>query len=322
MDGLHEAWSHIKLEDEKADNCRLCSDMDDLDEKIQELEARLLSLQPKTPTGERSLTVASTTNTSSSDISPHPLASPGDRTFSCKQKRPDYWLLCMWNTLKDWHTNPMSVPNTIRDDHDGYFLEEDIDIAAWISKVSVDISCPAFMTQMKAVFGSRDNFDMAFSGFSKNLLRADHEGRTTKTQTTQSEKIPTGPDFLALVLEHCSLTREQICSRIIPYMIRHEAKHPCSGTGTERAAYMHLNQFTVIGARPTPAKTGESSRQRLDADLETYNQDREAALPYDEAPPTSEPETGDNVPPPAGTNSTLHNECTMDIDQEFDDIYS
>ncbi|KIJ36144.1 hypothetical protein M422DRAFT_261471 [Sphaerobolus stellatus SS14] len=193
MNGLHEVWPHIssyisdlneeritlekELDDEKADNCWLHSEMDDLEEKIHVLEAQLLSLQPETPT----------------DVGPHPLASPTDRNYShkCPQKlfedtsfrnrlqvpeeRPDYWSLYMWKTLKDWHANPMSVPNAIRDDGDGHFLEEDVDVTAWISKVAPDISRPAFMAQMKAVFGSCDNFDTAFSGFFKDLLRVDHE---------------------------------------------------------------------------------------------------------------------------------------------------
>ncbi|KIJ45457.1 hypothetical protein M422DRAFT_250770 [Sphaerobolus stellatus SS14] len=281
MNRLYEAWPHItefitdlneerltfaqKLGEEKADNCRLCSELDGLDEKIQELEARILSLQPKTPLGDQSLTVASNTDISSSDVSPHPLVSPGDRTYLHKrsrklfentsfqnhiqvpEKRPEYWSLYMWNTLKDWYTNPMSVPNTIRDNSEGYFLE-DVDVAVWISKVAADIS-----------------------GFDKNLLQANHEAtmwitdsatplrigttivkdRSNNSQTTKPERLPTGPDFLVLVLEHYSLTRGQIYGRIILYMIRHEAKCPCSGTGSERAEYMHLNQ------RPPPPHKGK-----------------------------------------------------------------
>ncbi|KIJ40250.1 hypothetical protein M422DRAFT_256786 [Sphaerobolus stellatus SS14] len=325
MTSLHEAWPHIseystalnaeritlekELKEEKANNHRLQSDMDDLDKKIQELEVQLLSLQPKTPT----------------DVGPHPLSRKlfEDPSFQNQvpvpEQRPDYWSLYMWNILKDWHTNPMSVPNVLRDNHDSYFLEEDIDIAAWISKVAVDISRSAFMAQMKAVFGSRDNFDTAFSGFNKNLLRVDHEA--------------------TMWITSLSTPLKQIYGRIIPYMIQHEAKCPCSKAGSEHAAYMHLNQHPpapnkdkqpVTGSLqsllsvhvPTPAKTGESSRQRLDADLESYNQVCDLVLPYDEAPPSGEPETGNTAPPSAGASSTLHEESTMDIDQELDDIYS
>ncbi|KIJ39997.1 hypothetical protein M422DRAFT_257318 [Sphaerobolus stellatus SS14] len=203
INDLHEAWPHVsryisdlseerltlekELDDEKADNRQLHSDMDDLTEKIQ-LEAQLSSLQPPAPSGDQSMRNITTTDVPSLDVGPHPLASPEDRTYSRKhprklledtnfqnrvqvpEKRPDYWSLYMWNTLKDWYTNPMSAPNAIRDDSDSYFLEEDIDVAAWISKISVDITRSAFMYQMKVVFGSCVNFDTAFSGFSKDLL--------------------------------------------------------------------------------------------------------------------------------------------------------
>ncbi|KIJ25661.1 hypothetical protein M422DRAFT_273372 [Sphaerobolus stellatus SS14] len=364
LDGIHGAWPHIseyirdldishatlekELDLEKTDNCRLRSELDTLDERIQELEARLESLQPKPPTGDQSITAASATNIPSSDVGPHPLWSPGDRTYS--QKRPDYWSLYMWNAVKEWHTNPMSVPNSLRDDTEGYFLEEDIDVAAWISKVSADISCPAFMEQMKVVFGSLDNFDTAFSGFATNLLKPDHEatmwimdsstplrigthivtGRPPKSQDTKPEKLPTEPDFLALVLEHCALTRAQIYGRIIPYMIRHEAKRPCSRAGSEHAAYMHLTlrppahhkgkrpvtgslQSRISAHAPTPVKTGESSCQQLDEDLDSYNQVREPVLPYEEEPPSGEPETGNTVPPSEGAKVTLTDESHMDI---------
>ncbi|KIJ29693.1 hypothetical protein M422DRAFT_268817 [Sphaerobolus stellatus SS14] len=321
LDRIHEAWPHIteyirdldvsratlekELDIEKADNRRLCSEMDDLDKKIQELEARILSLQPKTPADNQAIPATSTTDISSSDVGPHPL-------------RPDYWSLYMWNAVNDWHTNPMSVPNALRDDGEGYFLEEDIDVAVWISKVAVDVSHPAFMEQMKVVFGSRDNFDMAFSGFTMNLLRVDHEA--------------------AMWITDSSTPLAQIYGRIIPYMIRHEAKQPCSHAGSERATYMHLNQCPPAphkGKQPvtaslqsqlsahalTPVQTGESSRQRLDADLDNYNQVRDLVLPYEEEPPSGEAETGDVAPPSAGANSNLPDENTMDIDQIVDDIY-
>ncbi|KIJ42178.1 hypothetical protein M422DRAFT_254879 [Sphaerobolus stellatus SS14] len=246
----------------------------------------------------------------------------------------------------------MSVPNALRDDCDSYFLEEDIDVAAWISKVASDISRPAFMEQMKAVFGSHDNFDTAFSGFTTNLLKPDHEATMwitdlstllrigthivkdwpPKSQDTKPEKLPTGPDFLALVLEHCALTRAQVYGQIIPYMIRHEAKRPCSHAGSERAAYMHLNQRPPAphkGKRPvtaslqswlsahmpTPVQTGESSHQWLDEDLDNYNQVHDPVLPYEEEPPSSEPEAGDVASTMADVNSILPDENTMDIDQ-------
>ncbi|KIJ24344.1 hypothetical protein M422DRAFT_274891 [Sphaerobolus stellatus SS14] len=393
LDGLHEAWPHIssyitnldeewltlekELSQEKANNRQLRDDMDDLQEKIQELEARLLSLQLSTTASEHSMTLTSTTDTYPSDVGPHPLSSPGNRTYACKcsqklledtsfrnlvrvpDEQPTYWSLYMWNVLKDWHTNPMSVPNAIRDNSNSYFLKEDIDVATWISKISSDITRPAFMYQMKVVFGSHINFDIAFSGFDSNLLRADHEttmwltdsstplrigsqiikGHTSKSQMPASEKLPKGPESLALVLKHCSLTKEQIYTRIIPYMERHEGKQPCSAAGSERAAYMHLNQRRpapnkgkrpVTGSlqsglsvhAPTPVQTGESSQQRLDTDLDSYNQVREPVLPYDEAPPSGTPDVEMEVPAVASTSGTLPNESTMNVDPELDDLYA
>ncbi|KIJ37167.1 hypothetical protein M422DRAFT_260330 [Sphaerobolus stellatus SS14] len=260
----------------------------------------------------------STTDISSSDVGPHPLSSPGDRTYSRKrsrklfenpsfqnrvmvlEKQPDYWSLYMWNAVKEWHTNPMSVPNALRDDNEGYFLEEDIDVAA---------------------------------GFDKNLLGADHQakmwitdsatllrlnnnivkGSSAKSQATKPEKLPKGPDFLVLVLEHCVLIRTQIYGRIIPYMIWHEDKQPCSCAGSERAAYMDL------ALRPPAPHKG--NRERLDANLDNYNQVHEPVLPYEEEPPRGEPEVGDVAPPSAGANNTLPDESNMDVDPEMDDIY-
>ncbi|KIJ45399.1 hypothetical protein M422DRAFT_251174 [Sphaerobolus stellatus SS14] len=312
LDGIHGAWPHISEYIRGLDISRATLEKE-LD--LEKTDNRQ-SLQPKPPTGDQSITAASATDIPSSDVSPHPLWSPGDRTYSRKgsrklfenpslqnrvmvpEKRPDYWLLYMWNAVKEWHTNPMSVPNALRDDTKGYFLKEDIDVATWISKVSADISRPAFMEQMKVVFGSRDNFDMAFSGFATNLLKPDHEatmwitnsstplrigthivmGWPPKSQDTKPEKLPTRPDFLAL-------------SRISAHAL-------------------------------TPVKTGESSRQRLDEDLDSYNQVREPVLPYEEEPPSGEPETGNTVPPSEGAKVTLTDESHMDVDPELDNIYS
>ncbi|KIJ39990.1 hypothetical protein M422DRAFT_257308 [Sphaerobolus stellatus SS14] len=247
------------------------------------------------------------------------------------EKRPDYWSLYMWNAVKEWHTNPMSVPNALRDNSEGYFLEEDIDVAAWISKVSADISHPAFMEQMKVVFGSCDSFDTAFSGFNRNLLGADHKakmwitdlatllrlgnnivkGSSTKSQDTKPEKLPKGSDFLALVLEHCVLTRTQIYGRIIPYMIWHEAKRPCSHTGSEHAAYMHLTLHP-----PAPHKGKRPVTGSLQSRLSVH-----APTPVKTEPPRGEPKPGDAAPPSAGVKDTLPDESNMDVDPELDDIY-
>ncbi|KIJ25165.1 hypothetical protein M422DRAFT_273904 [Sphaerobolus stellatus SS14] len=121
-------------------------------------------------------------------------------------------------------------------------------------------------------------------------------------------------------------------------MIRHEAKQPCSHAGSKRAAYIHLNQRPPAphkGKRPvtaslqsrlsthalTPVQTGESSCQWLDEDLDNYNQVRDPVLPYEEEPPSGEPEAGDVAPTMADAHSSLPDENTMDIDQIVDDIY-
>ncbi|KIJ50449.1 hypothetical protein M422DRAFT_245725 [Sphaerobolus stellatus SS14] len=54
----------------------------------------------------------------------------------------------MWNILEGWYTNPMSIPNAVRDDYEGYFLEEDIDVATWISKIITDIPREQIYTQI------------------------------------------------------------------------------------------------------------------------------------------------------------------------------
>ncbi|KIJ55727.1 hypothetical protein M422DRAFT_240346 [Sphaerobolus stellatus SS14] len=363
LNNLHEAWPHIK----KADTHQLRSELSDLQEKIQLLEAQVQSLQSNLSTGDQNTVATMTTDISSSDVDMHPLASPSDGKYSRKHShkayesngflnymqvhdtRPTHWSLYMWNTLKEWYVNPMSIPNALRDDRDGYFFEEDVDVMAWMNKISADIYRPAFNIQMKAVFGSRDKFDTAFSGLSLSLLRADHEssmwitdlstplrigdnitkGKPRKPQNN-TEDFPKGPDFLLLVLKHCALSRAQIYQCIIPYMMRQEEKKPCSDVGAEHKAHMRLTlkqpapnkgkrpmagslRSRISAHAPTPAKTGESSKKQLDAELDLFQQVRGAVLPYEEAPPSGEPETGGN--------SILPEENTMDIDQEIDDIY-
>ncbi|KIJ40863.1 hypothetical protein M422DRAFT_256024 [Sphaerobolus stellatus SS14] len=235
--------------------------------------------------GDRSIMVTSPTDAYSSDIGPHPLASPETQTYSRKcphklikdtsfrncvliyDERPEYWSLHMWNTLKDWHTNHMSVPNAIRDDSEGYFLEEDVDVAIWISKISSDIYRPTFLNQMKVVFGSRLNFKTAFSGFPSNLLRPNHQA--------------------SMRLTDCSTPLRSL-----------------------------LSDHAL-----TPAKTGESSQQHLDTDLDSYHQACEPVLPYDEVPPSGTLDVEMDVPAVSGTSGTLPNESTMNVDQELDDLY-
>ncbi|KIJ26111.1 hypothetical protein M422DRAFT_272852 [Sphaerobolus stellatus SS14] len=363
MKGLHEAWPHVseyitalndecitlekELDDEKVDNRQLCSDMDDLEKKIPELEARILSLQLSPNLSERLMTP---TNTTESRVgSAHPLTSPVKVSYSrkCSRKldenedfrnhvlkydaRPDHWLLHMWQALVGLHKNLMSVPNALRKDAAGYFLEEDVDV--------------------------RINFETAFSGIDLNLLLPVFQqtrwitdsltplcidsqitkGIKGKSQL-ESVKIPTGSDFLKLILDHCSLSKEQIYNKIVPYMIRDEEKRPLSAAAVEHAAYMALRnwesahkkgkkpftdtgQSRILAHAPHPAQLGQSSQQRLDTDLADYSNQCEPVIPYSEEPPSGELETEGNAPPLDGASSTLHNESTMDIDPELDDIY-
>ncbi|KIJ53242.1 hypothetical protein M422DRAFT_242371 [Sphaerobolus stellatus SS14] len=69
------------------------------------------------------------------------------------------------------------------------------------------------------------------------------------------------------------------------------------------------------------AKTGQSSQQHSDVDLESYHQAHEPMLPYEEEPPSSVPDMEMNAPVVAGANGTLPDESTMNIDHELNDLY-
>ncbi|KIJ51956.1 hypothetical protein M422DRAFT_243528 [Sphaerobolus stellatus SS14] len=223
----------------------------------------------------------------------------------------------------------MSIPNAIRDNNEGYFLEEDIDIAAWISKVAADIPHTTFMYQLKVVFGSPLNFETVFSGFQSDSLTLNHQ--STRWITDCSTPLRVGSQIT-------KGPKEQIYMQIIPYMQRYEEKRPYSAAGMERAAYMQLHQCPPApnkGKQPVTgslqsrlsahalqsAKTGESSQQHLDMDLDSYYQAREPVLPYEEEPPSGVHDVEMNAPVVAGANSTLPDESTMNIDHELDDLY-
>ncbi|KIJ52126.1 hypothetical protein M422DRAFT_243721 [Sphaerobolus stellatus SS14] len=328
-----------ELAKEKSNNNQLQEEIKDLLNKIKVMETQIASLQTTQHSSDQSMTVTSPTDTYSSD-------------------RPNHWSLHMWKILEGWHTNPMSVPNAIRDDSEGYFLEEDIDVAAWISKISTDIPRSTFMHQMKVVFGSPLNVEMVFSGFEMNSLIPNHhsmrwitdsstpirvgsqinKGHKNESQVPAPVKLLTGAEFLTLVLKHCSFSKEQIYTQIIPYMERDDEKWSYSTAGMEHAAYMQLHHHPPTpnkGKRPMtgslqsqltahalqPAKTGESSQQRLDVDLDVYHQAREPVLPYDEEPPHGVPDVEMSTPVVTGASSTLHDESTMNIDHELHDLY-
>ncbi|KIJ27466.1 hypothetical protein M422DRAFT_271382 [Sphaerobolus stellatus SS14] len=185
LDCINDAWSHVgafitkmgdehnsfedELFQERSDNRRLQGEIDDLQEKIQTLETQLASLHIHNTSSEHSLMLISPIDAVSSIVNPHPLASPEKWTYSGKRARkldksssfrnkvlkPDerlnHWSLHMWNILEGWYTNPMSVPNAVRDDYKGYFLKEDLDVTVWLSKIAADLPQPAFLHRMKAV---------------------------------------------------------------------------------------------------------------------------------------------------------------------------
>ncbi|KIJ34851.1 hypothetical protein M422DRAFT_263035 [Sphaerobolus stellatus SS14] len=346
LSGINKAWPHI----ETANNRQLHDENEDLCVQIIKLETRIESLQP-TLLSERIIAPTPTTESPTERKCSRKLDENEDFRNKVRKydSRPDHWSLYMWTALVGWHQNPTSVPNALREDSDGYFLEQDVDVAAWLTKVIGELPRQAVMLRMKDVFSSRTNFDMACIRFDLNLFCAEMHRSQWLTDASlplrlgsqitkgikgkaqiETVKIPEGPEFLKLVLEHCSLSREQIYHQIILYMIRDDEKRPLSLATVERAAYMALReqekapykgkkpatanrQSKPLVHAPTQAKTGESSRQRLDADLESYGQACEQVLPYDEAPPSGEPDAGETAPLSGGANSTLYDESTMDI---------
>ncbi|KIJ41828.1 hypothetical protein M422DRAFT_255152 [Sphaerobolus stellatus SS14] len=282
LDQIHEVWPHVsgyiteindehetlenELFQEKVDNHQLRNDLDDLKERIQGLEAQLSSLQSSNTVSEHSMMLTSPTDYNSTVSSAHPLASPTKVTYSHKRSRkldentdfrnhvlkpeewPDHWSLHMWQALLGWHKNPMSVPNAIRDDPDGYFLEEDSSLAA------VSILRRYLVSQI--IKGTKDN-----------------------TQTTTSVRLSHGAEFLTLLLKHCSLSRAQIYNHIILYMERDEEKRPMSAAGMEQATYMLLHQSAPAPNKGKKLLTGHKAYNNQREPILPYSEEPPSGEP-------------------------------------------
>ncbi|KIJ57332.1 hypothetical protein M422DRAFT_238926 [Sphaerobolus stellatus SS14] len=227
----------------------------------------------------------------------------------------------------------MSIPNAIRDNNDGYFLEEDIDIMAWLSKIATDIPYPAFMHQMKAVFGSPLNFEMAFSGFETNSLipnlqstRWITDGSTVirvvsyiRKGHKDASQVPAPNRFMNI----SSLTWKGMWISGLVVLLEWNVLHqstPAPNKG-KKPLIGPIQSRTASHARQL-AKTRESSQQRLDVDLDVYNQSHDPVLPYDEEPPSSAPDVEMSAPVMTGASSTLQDESAMNLDHELDDLYN
>ncbi|KIJ28617.1 hypothetical protein M422DRAFT_270122 [Sphaerobolus stellatus SS14] len=58
----------------------------------------------------------------------------------------------------------MSIPNAVRDDYESYFLKEELDVAAWLSKRVSDIPQAVFMDRMKTSKHSAHTPQLAKAG--------------------------------------------------------------------------------------------------------------------------------------------------------------
>ncbi|KIJ36143.1 hypothetical protein M422DRAFT_261470 [Sphaerobolus stellatus SS14] len=105
-------------------------------------------------------------------------------------------------------------------------------------------------------------------------------------------------------------------------MIHHEEKHPCSGTGSEHAAYMHFNQCL-----PAPNKGKQPVTGSLPSHLSVHvhtpaNTVHELVLPYEEAPPSSNLDVEMDVATGVEDSVTPPDESTMYVDPELEDLYA
>ncbi|KIJ49764.1 hypothetical protein M422DRAFT_246123 [Sphaerobolus stellatus SS14] len=84
---------------------------------------------------------------------------------------------------------------------------------------------------------------------------------------------------------------------------------------------MHLNQRPLAphkGKRPVTASLQSQLSVHAPTPVQTV---RDPVLPYEEEPPSGEPEAGDVASTMSDVNSILPDENTMDIDQIVSDIY-
>ncbi|KIJ48677.1 hypothetical protein M422DRAFT_247538 [Sphaerobolus stellatus SS14] len=199
----------------------------------------------------------------------------------------------------------MSIPNAIRDNDDCYFLKEDVDVAAWLSKITADVPHQVFMHQMKAMFGSHLNFESMFSGFSSNSLTPHHQQKWWITNA--STPIRVGSQIIKGCKDNSQVSAPLHQSGPAPT----KGKKPLTGSSQSKSL-AHTSQ---------PAKIRQSSQQQLDADLDDYNQQCEPPLPYTDEPPTSKPDVEMSAPTHVGASGTLPDESAMNIDHELDDLY-
>ncbi|KIJ56007.1 hypothetical protein M422DRAFT_239188 [Sphaerobolus stellatus SS14] len=274
-----------ELYEETAVNHGLHNENEDLRTQIIKLETHIESLQPtslseciiaptpttESPTGSQALTTP--VKASYSTKCAHKLDENEDFLNKVRKydSRPDHWSLYMWTALVGWHQNPMSVPNVLREDSKGYFLEQDVDVTAWLTKVIGELPRQAIMLHMKGIFGSCTNFETACYGFNLNLFGT--EMHRSRWLTNASLPLRIGSQITEGIKAKTQI--EPIYNQIIPYMIWDDERQSLSVAAVECTAYMALREQEkalykgkkpVTANRqskpsvhaPTPAKTGAS----------------------------------------------------------------